>query len=582
MAFCSFSKDVDNTYTLIENKFITKYLPEADGISVKVYLYGLFLCQNTSGDFGVRSMAEVLKLSEEQVKQAFAFWEDYDLVEVLSQDPFTVQYLPVQTTSGKPKKVHYEKYADFNKELQRKMQRVGKFIGSNDYIKYMNFLEKNDIQAQAFLLVAEYCINKEGESVVPSYIFNKAKKLIDSGLTTYEQVERALSNYNKHEGDVTAIMGALSLTQRTPDESDYALYSKWTETLGFAQNSILAAARKLNRGSMNSLDITLEDLAQKGKTDAQEIEGYLSERENLANLTFRIGRKLGVKVQNPTPYIDEYVETWYNYGFEESSLLDIALLCLKTGLNDFDSMHGVVKKLFTGGVVSVDGVKSFLKTKNDELKLFTKIQSVCGSIRKSESNLALIATWRTWNFGDEMILEAAKRSCSSSSPIPYMNKILSDWKQSEIFSVQDIPSGNLGETRGAGTRSSAKSGFVNPAVEAVNAKSDRERYYALLREKAQARADKYIAKANANARFRELSVELSKMELTLAKAEVFEPKKLPLLEEQKRALLNERATILDELGIKESDLIPQPTCKKCSDTGYMKNGALCSCYKSEK
>ena len=582
MAFCSFSKDVDNTYTLIENKFITKYLPEADGVAVKVYLYGLFLCQNTSGDFGVRSMAEVLKLSEEQVRQAFAFWEDYDLVEILSQDPFTVQYLPVQTTSGKPKKVHYEKFADFNKELQRKMQRVGKFIGSNDYIKYMNFLEKNDIQPQAFLLVAEYCINKEGESVVPSYIFNKAKKLIDSGLTTYEQVERALSNYNKHEGDVTAIMGALSLTQRTPDESDYALYSKWTETLGFAQNSILAAARKLKRGSMNSLDITLEDLAQKGKTDAQEIEGYLSERESLANLTFRIGRKLGVKVQNPTPYIDEYVETWYNYGFEESSLLDIALLCLKTGLNDFDSMHGVVKKLFTGGVVSVDGVKSFLKTKNDELKLFTKIQSVCGSIRKSESNLALIATWRSWNFGDEMILEAAKRSCSSSSPIPYMNKILSDWKQSEIFSVQDIPSGNLGETRGAGTRSSAKSGFVNPAVEAVNAKSDRERYYALLREKAQSRADKYVAKANANARFSALSVELSKMELALAKAEVFEPKKLPALEEQKRTLLNERATILDELGIKESDLIPQPTCKKCSDTGYMKNGALCNCYKSEK
>ena len=116
----------------------------------------------------------------------------------------------------------------------------------------------------------------------------------------------------------------------------------------------------------------------------------------------------------------------------------------------------------------------------------------------------------------------------------------------------------------------------------MNAKSDRERYYALLREKAQARADKYVAKANANARFSALSVELSKMELALAKAEVFEPKKLPALEEQKRTLLNERATILDELGIQESDLIPQPTCKKCGDTGYMKNGALCSCYKSEK
>ena len=61
MAFCSFSKDNDSNYTIVENKFITKYLPEADGFAVKVYLYGLYLCGNTSTDFSIRSMAEVLK-----------------------------------------------------------------------------------------------------------------------------------------------------------------------------------------------------------------------------------------------------------------------------------------------------------------------------------------------------------------------------------------------------------------------------------------------------------------------------------------------------------------------------------------
>ena len=578
MAFCSFSKDVDNTYTSVENKFITKYLPEADGLAVKVYLYGLFLCQNSDADFGVRSMAEVLKTDEEQIKQAFAFWEDYDLVEILSQDPFTVRYLPVKTTSGKPKKVHYEQYADFNKEMQRKMQQVNKFISANDYRKYMRFLEENAMQPHAFLLVTEYCINTQGENVNSFHIINKAEKLVNLGLTTYDQIEKALSNYNKHERNVTAIMSILSIT-RSPDESDYALYAKWTENLGFSQSGIVTAAKKMKRGSMPSLDMTLEDLAQKGKIDTQDIEQYLGDRERLANLTFRIASKLGVKVQNPTPYIDEYVEKWYNYGFEESSLLKIALLCLKTYRNDFDSMHGVVNALFRDGVVSVEGVKAFFKTKNDELKLLTKIQSVCDGFRKSESNLSLLSTWHNWNFSDEMILEAAKQSAFSSNPIPYMNKILSNWKQSEIFSVQDIPLS--GESRGAGTRSTAKSAFVNPAIEAVNAKSDRERYYALLREKAQSRADKYVAKANENARFKELCAALSKMELSLAKAEVFDPKQLPALEEQKTALLNERKEILDGLGIRESDLVPQPTCKKCGDTGYTKSGAQCTCYKTD-
>ena len=197
MSFCSFSKDCDgNSFVTVENKFITKYLPEVDGFAVKVYLYGLYLCKTGNSDFGVTSMAEVLKAKEEDVVSAFELWEDYDLVEILSRQPFVVQYLPVRNAAGKPKKAHYEQYADFNKELQRQMQKGGKFVSSNDYIKYMNFLKENDMQPHALLLVVEYCINKQGDAVSPSYIFNKAKKLLREGAYTYEQVERALTSFN--------------------------------------------------------------------------------------------------------------------------------------------------------------------------------------------------------------------------------------------------------------------------------------------------------------------------------------------------------------------------------------------------
>ena len=576
MAFCSFSKDIDNAYTIVENKFITKYLPEADGFAVKVYLYGLYLCENTDSDFSIASMAEVLKTDEEKIAAAFAFWQDYDLVEILSKSPFTVQYLPVKSAVGKPKKVRYEQYTDFNKELQRKMQKVGKFVSSGDYVKYMRFLEENNIQPQALLLIAEYCINKQGEAVSPSYIFNKAKKLIRGGFTTYEQVEKELSNYNAHEGDLLAVFTTLSIFQRTPDENDYALYKKWTETLGFTREGIVAAAKKLKRGTMTALDLTLDELSEKGKTDATEIEAYLTERDLFANLTFRIGRKLGVKVANPAPYIDEYVEKWYNYGFEESSLLDIALFCMKTARGDFDSMHTLMQKLFADGIVSKESVKSFLKEENEDLKLFTKIQEICGALRKNTANLSLIKTWRDWKFSDVMILEAAKRSASSSAPIPYINKILSDWKQAGVYALNDIPEN---KTTGAGTSSPQFTrGYVNPAVEAVNAKSDRERYYALLREKAQTRAERFLAKAYDNARFKDITAELKKMELALAKAEVFEPSKLPALEMEKAALLQERKALLSAMGIEETELLPQFTCKRCSDTGFLPSGVACDCY----
>ena len=570
MAFCSFSKDCElNSSVTLESKFITKYLPEADGFAVKVYLYGLFLCQCANADFSLASMAEVLKTSEEKIKEAFTLWQDYDLVEILSTEPFAVQYLPVKSAVGRPKKVRYEQYADFNKELQRRMQKVGKFVSAGEYLKYMHFLEENSMQPQALLLIAEFCINKQGETVSPSYIFNKAKKLLGMGCTTYEQVERELSNYNAHERDLVAVFSALGLFKSVPDENDYSAYRKWTQTLGFTRESIIATAKKLKRGSMGALERSLEDLYEKGKTDAEEIAQYLDERERMASLTFRLGRKLGVKIATPDTYIDEYVEKWCNYGFEDSSLLDIALFCLKTERGNFEAMDTLLASLFQNGVVAKESVDAVLKEKNGELKLFAKIQEACGAIRKSANNLALISTWRGWNFSDEMIVEAAKRSCASASPIPYMNKILSDWKRQEIFTVSAIPENTV----------STNKSFVSPAVQEINAKSDRERYYALLQEKAQKRADKFLAKANGNPQFKEISTRLSKLEIELAKADIFAPEKLPALTREKTVLIEHKQAILAGMGIDESDLNVKFLCKKCHDTGFLKGGGACDCYR---
>lgn len=577
MSFCSFSKDGDaNSYVTVENKFITKFLPEADGFAVKVYLYGLYLCKNPDSDFGLRSMAEVLKTTEEAIAQAFEIWEDYDLVEIISRQPFAVQYLPVKSAVGRPKKVRYEQYGDFNKELQRQMQKAGKFVSAGDYLKYMRFLDENEIQPQALLLIAEYCINKQGEAVSASYIFNKAKKLLREGVSTYEQVERALSNYNANESTLVAVFHALgsSLQGKTPADADYSLYRKWTETLGFDKEGVLAAAKSLKRGGMNALDMTLEDLYEKKKTESSEITAYLTERELLANLTFRIARKLGVAVKNPTPYIEEYVEKWYAYGFESDSLLDIALFCLKTEQSGFDGMHAFVEKLYAEGIVSNESVKAFLKEKNDELKLFTKIRDICGaSVRKNATNLSMIRTWRSWNFQDDMILEAAKRSATSGNPIPYLNKILSDWKRLKIFRMADIPENDVPKTAYASQKT-----FINATVEAVNAKAEREHHYSMLREQAQKRADAFLAKANKNPRFQTISTELAQLEILQAKTEITAPEQVPALLQKEKALRTERKKLLQDMGIKESDLTPQYTCKKCSDTGFLKSGAPCDCY----
>ena len=89
MAFCSFSKDCDdNAYTLIDNKFITKYLPEADGFAVKVYLYGLFLCNTRESDLSISAMAKELGADIKAVQNSITEIEQIDisLIEEKNQD----------------------------------------------------------------------------------------------------------------------------------------------------------------------------------------------------------------------------------------------------------------------------------------------------------------------------------------------------------------------------------------------------------------------------------------------------------------------------------------------------------------
>ena len=118
-------------------------------------------------------------------------------------------------------------------------------------------------------------------------------------------------------------------------------------------------------------------------------------------------------------------------------------------------------------------------------------------------------------------------------------------------------------------------------VQDLNAKADREKYYADLRERAQARADKYIAKASENPRYVAATKALTALELTKAKAELYEPLTLPALLAKEKALREERAAILRTLRIEEWQLLPQYRCKACSDTGFCPSGQACDCYRRE-
>ena len=570
MSFSSFSKDFNaNMYTSVENQFITKYLPQAEGDAVRVYLYGLYLC-SCKQEFDAHSAAALLKIPYERLVEIFGFWEDCDLVRILSREPLFVEYLPVNAAIGRPKSIRPEKYAQFNKELYKLLQKAGKDFKPYEMQRILEFLENNPMEQQAFLLVVEYCAKKDGDRLSCAHVLNKANKLCAEHKFTYEQVEQNFADFNNREKELSQLYSLLGIYKK-PQESDYLFLDRWAQC-GVEWGAVLACAKSLKKGTLSTLDSLVDELCEKdAKTRAAATE-YLALREELTAIVFKVARKLGVKVQNPRPYCEEYAEKWLERGYDGDSLFLLASLGLKLGYG-FEELNALIEKLYREGVVDDAGVSAYCASQDKQLRLLQKIQSVCGVVRKTQTVLDMLSAWQSWNFSDAMIMEAAKRSANASAPIPYMNKLLSEWKRLNVFEVSDIPERSA--------IPAAQKDYRSEAAIAADSRSERENYYAQRRARALAAAEKVRKTLEQDEQYARAEAAVRKGEIALAKAEFYEPQNIPSIRSALEQAQKSRAAALLRLNLSEEDLQPKYACVKCSDTGYLPDGKLCDCYKKQ-
>ena len=139
------------------------------------------------------------------------------------------------------------------------------------------------------------------------------------------------------------------------------------------------------------------------------------------------------------PYMINYFNPWFTKGFDEQGLTFIAKYCFKKGKRSLEEMNTVIDNLFVKGIINFNSVTEYFELLSNEDKFIKQYFEIIGISRKPNSwDRECLQNWRKWNFSDDMILESAKRSASISNPIPYMNAILSRWKNSNIYSIDEI------------------------------------------------------------------------------------------------------------------------------------------------
>lgn len=553
---CSFAKEFSSaSFTGIENYFITEYLPISSGDSVKVYLYGLFMCNHPEQDKPLSEIAEILNMTEKEVCDCFKYWEEFGLLSVLNENPFTVVYLPSRPATGaKPKKIKAEKYADFCKGLQSLIP--NRMISTGEYSEYFNIMETYSIKPEAMLLIVKYCTDKKGNDISYRYVSKVAKDFGNRSITTVEKVEKELSSYVLRTGVIAQILSAMSM-RRQPEIEDANLLKKWTQELSFDAENIVFAASKLKKGNMEKLDEFLLELYSMKSFSKEEIADYVKNKQSVYDLAVKINKALSIYVDVIDTVVNTYTKKWLSYGFEEQTLLFIASRCFKSGKNSLRDMDELIEYLRGRGFVTLSGVGDYFESEKKLDEFISKMLITVGINRRPNSwDRENVNVWKSWNFSEDMILQAAKVSAGKN--IAYMNGVLSNWKNNGVFSVENL---------------------VDVAVTADDSQEAYNREYEKRRTLALSRAQKNNDIAMSIDGFSEIYGRLNGMEKDLAFAEIANDTAALEKLEKEQALLTEKAEqLLSSAKLTLRDLSPRYACEKCNDTGYV-GTHRCDCFK---
>jgi len=439
MALCSYSSTLAmESSTIIDNTFINEFLPSAPDNAVKVYLYGLALCSSPSrDDNSLDSMSVALSLSVDQILEAYTYWQQNGLVQIIAKEPFEVKYLSVKESAGSNKLRVKAKYKDFNEQIQSII--AGRMISPVEYNEYYHLIENHHFEPEALVMIIKYCTSIKSSDIGSAYILKVAKSFGDEGIKTLVALEAKLLEQEKSGTEIKNILKALGLN-RDADLDERNLYLKWVNSFGFTFNVIKEVAKLQNKkGGMNKLDETLSKLYEQKLFTIEEIENYSKEKEQLYSIAKKVTATLGLYYQNLESVVEVYIKDWVNKGYDEKTLEVLSTYCFKQDVKSLSLMNEIVLKLYKIGVVSINAINEYIQRVVSTDNSIKEILQKLGIVRRVNSaDRDFYKAWsEDWNFSEDIIMLAAEKSINAGQPIRYMNKLLLELNAKNIHTYSE-------------------------------------------------------------------------------------------------------------------------------------------------
>lgn len=258
--------------------FISNNMPSLDEVSIKVYLYMLFLSRNNI-EFSLEDMAKKLGIKNIDVEKALDNLEHEDLI-LKNAEGYELLDLKEQEVN----KTYMPKLKPKQSEAKSivEKRRIAAASAINDsffqgimalswYVDINTLFEKYAFDEDVMIALFHEC--GERKALNKNYVFKVAESWYKGGVKTFEQLE----DYQKRTEDInkikTKIKNRLRLNRTfTEYEEQYIL--EWIEKFNYSFDEIDYAIKKtLNKGtpSIGYINGILRNWSEKGYKKLSDI-----------------------------------------------------------------------------------------------------------------------------------------------------------------------------------------------------------------------------------------------------------------------------------------------------------------------
>ncbi len=285
--------------TLVSNVFIDRFMKDAKGTYVKVYLYLLRCLSDPSVELSLDTLADRLEETEGDITRALKYWERVGVLKLSRNDEGEVcdievtvfderpqndgkkageqQHLALGQTVPKQKPVYsgkqleeFKSFDDFNEALDRIEQITGRTLSSKDLQVPAFLFECLGFSGEMIGYIFEYCFSKNKTSF--SYVERVACDWFERGIKTVEQAQKEAATLGE---ELRAVRKSFGISREFgAAERKYILH--WCNDLGMSTEMISEACTRslmsTGKPDFKYADRILASWSEKNLTDLAQVK----------------------------------------------------------------------------------------------------------------------------------------------------------------------------------------------------------------------------------------------------------------------------------------------------------------------